>query len=147
MKRYQYPVGHKKDVSDDVPGAVRIISPCVGVVMCKGPRAERSFVPDTAARLRNMWNTSCLPDVPLHACFACGLGLDAGELRSCAFCLLSSHKASSCPSTASTWAPPVELPEVDGDVPGPGADLETLLAHRFGADNMCFQCSAAFGVI
>ena len=82
--------------------------------------ANLPYYPDDALRLETMHNN--VPTIPSHsACFVCKAG---GELLTCSFCLLSSHR--DCIDTMAFVFPDT---------------LHVMLPRRIGSNSMCKCCA------
>ena len=93
LKRYTYPTHlHDKKVAVD---GMRVVHPNIGIIVLKGPQGERVFASDMAQRLKQIWNCSATDHVVQLAdvCYACNRehGDNGEPLRTCSFCLLTSH--------------------------------------------------------
>ena len=129
LHRYIYPV-HNCCPKRDSTG-FRVVHPGIGIIMRKGPKSERSYVPEHVSRLQFIWNIShtAMHDAPLiDICLICDRGSDVSALRTCALCLQTSHDL---------------CIEACGLRAGLASDSE-MLGDRFSALNLCSHCVTAF---
>ena len=97
-----------------------VVSPDIGIFVYRDKSANLPYYPDDALRLETMHNN--VPTIPSHsACFVCKAG---GELLTCSFCLLSSHR--DCIDTMAFVFPDT---------------LHVMLPRRIGSNSMCKCCA------
>ena len=131
LQRYKYPIA-LHNVLNDTSG-MRVLSPDIGVLMLKAPRAEREPAPAHVHQLQRMWAViqSAADQISLQqTCHFCGGAESGTDLRTCALCMLTSHNACAeqrSTSTQFSFSKDTLLPE----------DL-------FGDHNVCAICLACF---
>ena len=117
---YIYPTCLRDPKFEACNDPMSVVSPDIGIFVYREKSANLPYYPDDALRLETMHNN--VPMIPSHsACFLCKAG---GELLTCSFCLLSSHR--DCIDTMAFVFPDT---------------LHVMLPRRIGSNSMCKCCA------